>query len=69
MTEFLSVKQAIEYLASKGLELKPGTLRRKIQKREIPYYALGRPKLKRNDLDNWIESRHTRARIWPGRRV
>ncbi len=68
MTEFLSIKQASEYLILKGLEMKPATLRKKIQKREIPFYNIGRPKLKLNDLNNFIESKRVRARRWPARR-
>ena len=69
MTEFLSIKQASEYLILKGFEMKPATLRKKIQKREIPYYDIGRPKLKLNDLNNFIESKRVRARKWPERRA
>ena len=69
MTEFLSIKQASEYLISKGFEMKPATLRKKIQKREIPYYDIGRPKLKMSDLNNVIESKRIRARIWPKRQL
>ena len=64
MTELLSIKQASEYLIAKGFEMKPATLRKKIQRWEIPFYDIGRPKLKRSDLDRWIESRRTRARRW-----
>ena len=64
MTEFLSIKQASAYLIAKGFEMKPATLRKKIQRREIPFYDIGRPKLKRYDLDRWIESRRNRARLW-----
>ena len=69
MTEFLSIKQASEYLIAKGFEMKPATLRKKIQKGEIPYYDVGRPKLKWSDLNNFIESKRVRARKWPERRA
>ena len=69
MTEFLSIKQASEYLIAKGFEMKPATLRKKIQRWEIPFYDIGRPKLRLNDLNHFIESKRVRARKWPERRA
>jgi len=44
-------------------------IRKKIQKREIPYYDLGRPKLKVSDLDKFIETKKVKAERWPSRRA
>lgn len=67
--KFLSVIEASEYLKERGIELKPGTLRTKIRKQELPYYALGRPKFKSSDLDRYIESKRVRANRWPDRKA
>lgn len=63
--KFLSVKQASEFLCERGIELKPASLRKKLQRRELPFYALGRPRLKESDLMQYIESKRIRARRWP----
>lgn len=46
----ISLKEAAEYLG-----IKPCTLRGWVQKKRISYYAMGRPKFKKADLDRFIE--------------
>lgn len=53
----IPLKEAAEYL---GIE--PGTLRKWVQAKRIPYYSLGRPKFKRAELDRFIE-RHRVAAV------
>lgn len=66
MGKLLSIAEASEYLLKEhGVSLKPGSLRKKIQKKEIPYYDLGRPKLKISDLEKFIETKRRKAETWP----
>jgi len=68
MDKLMSIAEASAYLQQRGLNLKPSTLRKKIQRKEIPYYAMGRPKLKMADLERYIESKRVKVDRWPSQR-
>lgn len=47
--------------AAKVLAVKPETLRKWVQKKQISYYDLGKPKFKRTDLERFIELHRVQA--------
>lgn len=47
--------------AAKVLGIKPGTLRKWIQKKQISYYPMGKPKFKLSDLERFIELHRVQA--------
>lgn len=67
MDKFLSLEEASVFMRDKGIDLKPSTLRKKAQGKQIPCYRIGKLMFKAADLDSYIESKRIAANRWPGR--